>query len=122
MIHKGTVVTFQERKRWGFIEESDGSRWFFHTDNADKGFHPRLGIAVEFLIGPPLSLGKPDQAVDVHEADLGVENGICAARIGNDVCQLQNGQANKHKDGVTVWTDADAALYGKKVEGSEVQS
>lgn len=70
MVHTGTVVVFQEKKRWGFIEESDGSRWFFHTDNAEKGFQPRLGVFVTFQIGPPLTLGKPDQAVDVRGVQL----------------------------------------------------
>jgi hypothetical protein len=70
MIHTGMVVAFQERKRWGFIEESDGSRWFFHTDNAEKGFQVRLGVYVTFEIGPPLTLGKPDQAIDVRPLEV----------------------------------------------------
>jgi cold shock CspA family protein len=69
MIHTGVIVTFQERKGWGFIESRDdgGGRWFFHRDNCQKGFQPRLGVSVTFLIGPPLTLGKSDQAVEVCE-------------------------------------------------------
>jgi hypothetical protein len=66
MIHQGVIEMYHPRKQWGFVRESDGAKWFFHRDNCVSGFQPELGVVVEFLIGPPFVLGKPDQAIDVR--------------------------------------------------------
>jgi cold shock CspA family protein len=62
----GTIEMFNPRKLWGFIQENSGERWFFHQDNCVSGFHPQLGSVVEFEIGPAISLGKRDMAVNVR--------------------------------------------------------
>ena len=72
MIHYGKVVVYSQAKSWGFIEEQPGERWFFHLSNAVPKFVPKLGLAVEFEIGPPLALGKKDQAVNVCYASRGL--------------------------------------------------
>jgi hypothetical protein len=45
------------------------------------------------------------------------EENLCAARIGNDVCQMERGHSGKHKDGGSSWTDIEAAQYVKKFNG-----
>jgi cold shock CspA family protein len=66
MFHQGMVVMYHQSKHWGFVRGNDGTEWFFHLDNCASGFQPRLGTAVEYEIGPPLALGKRDQAVNVR--------------------------------------------------------
>jgi cold shock CspA family protein len=64
-IHQGIVEQFNPRKQWGFVRDIDGTKFFFHLDNCAKGFTPRLGMDVEYVVGPAFTLGKPDQALDV---------------------------------------------------------
>jgi cold shock CspA family protein len=66
MSHQGIVVMYHPSKHWGFVKESDGNQWFFHLDNCAPDFQPQLGAAVEFEVGPPICLGKKDQAVGVR--------------------------------------------------------
>jgi len=66
MTHHGIVVAFHHVKHWGFIRESDGTEWFYHLSNTIPHFVPKLGEAVQFEIGPPLALGKKDQAVNIR--------------------------------------------------------
>ncbi len=64
--HRGIVATYHRTKQWGFLREKDGTQWFFHLDNCVSGFQSQIGVSVEFLIGPPFTIGKPDQAIDVR--------------------------------------------------------
>ena len=64
-IHQGIVEQFNPRKQWGFVRDIDGTKYFFHLDNCAKGFAPRLGMDVEYTVGPAYTLGKPPQALDV---------------------------------------------------------
>jgi cold shock CspA family protein len=63
--HQGIITLYHTKKGWGFITEGS-QEWFFHVDNCWPGYKPQLGDAVEFLIAPPISLGKNDQAIDVR--------------------------------------------------------
>jgi cold shock CspA family protein len=67
--HEGIITLYHRSKGWGFITEKSGDVWFFHVDNCRPGYIPQLADAVEFLIGPPISIGKNDQAVDVKEVE-----------------------------------------------------
>jgi cold shock CspA family protein len=66
MTHQGKVILYNRAKAWGFIREDSGAEWFFHTANTVPEFVPQLGVAVEFEVGPPLSIGKKEQAVNVR--------------------------------------------------------
>lgn len=77
MVHQGMVVVFHTVKHWGFIRESDGTEWFFHQSNAIPYYIPKLEDMVQFEIGPPLSIGKRDQAVNI--APIGVSVGVVSA-------------------------------------------
>jgi cold shock CspA family protein len=63
--HEGIITLYHQKKGWGFITESSGEEWFFHVDNCGPKYIPKLSDAVKFIIGPPISIGKKDQAVDV---------------------------------------------------------
>jgi cold shock CspA family protein len=65
--HQGIIVVYNQAKAWGFIRELSGAEWFFHMANTAPEFVPQLGAAVEFEIGPPLSVGKKEQALSVRE-------------------------------------------------------
>jgi cold shock CspA family protein len=66
-MRKGIVVLFHRTRGWGFIrEEKSGVEWFFHVSNAVPNFAPELGAAVEFELGPPLRLGRKDQATNIR--------------------------------------------------------
>lgn len=73
MVHQGMVVLFHPTKHWGFIRENDGTEWFFHQSNAIRYYVPKLEDIVQFEIGPPLTIGKKDQAINVRPA--GTESG-----------------------------------------------
>ena len=63
----GKIVSYCERKQWGFIQgNSEQQRIFFHRANCVQGFQPQLGDDIEYEIGKPFTLGKPEQAVDVR--------------------------------------------------------
>ena len=68
----GKIVSYCERKQWGFIQGnySEQQRIFFHRANCEC--QPRLGDDVEYQIGKPFTLGKPEQAVNVRLAESGV--------------------------------------------------
>jgi len=66
MTYEGTIVMYHSTKFWGFVRGNDGGEWFFHLDNCASGFEPQLSASIEFEIGPPISLGKKDQAVNVR--------------------------------------------------------
>ncbi len=65
MIYRGTVVRYDERKQWGFIQGSSVDI-FFHRANCANDFQPTLGASVTYEIGKPFTIGKPDQAIDVR--------------------------------------------------------
>jgi cold shock CspA family protein len=67
MTYRGIVVRYDERKQWGFIQGNSGEEIFFHRANCVSGFQPQLGTGVEYEIGKPFTIGKPDQAIDVRE-------------------------------------------------------
>jgi cold shock CspA family protein len=66
MTQQGTVVMYHSKMHWGFVKEKDGAEWFFHLDNCWPGYSPKLEDAVEYKIGPPISVGKRNQAVEVR--------------------------------------------------------
>jgi hypothetical protein len=66
MIHSGIVSKYCEVRQYGYIQDKDGVEIFFHRANCVRGFVPELGVAVEYKIGKPFRLGKPDQAVEVN--------------------------------------------------------
>ena len=72
MIYRGIVVSYDQRKRWGFIQGSSGEI-FFHWANCVSGFQPELGANVEYEIGKPFSLGKKDQAVNITPVESGAD-------------------------------------------------
>jgi cold shock CspA family protein len=65
MIHQGIVEQFHPRRQFGFVRDVDGSKYFFHLDNCEKGFNPELGMQVKYTVGAAYTLGKPPQALDV---------------------------------------------------------
>jgi cold shock CspA family protein len=73
-MRQGTVVMFHPTRHWGFIRENDGTQWFFHQSNAIRYYIPKLSDMVQFEIGPPITLGKKDQAINI--APLGAESGV----------------------------------------------
>jgi cold shock CspA family protein len=70
-MHQGIIVLFNIGKGWGFIRETSSTgevqEWFFHVSNIIN-FTPTLGASVVFEIGPPLKLGRRDQAVQIRYA------------------------------------------------------
>ena len=66
MSYQGIVIQYDQRKQWGFIRAVSGDEIFFHRSNCVSGFQPELGADVEYEIGKPFTLGKPNQAIDVR--------------------------------------------------------
>ncbi len=74
IMYTGVVTTYIQAKAWGFITvemeadygEKYSEKFFFHLANCRAGYSPQLGDPVKFKSAPPISLGKKDQAVDVH--------------------------------------------------------
>lgn len=62
----GTISGYDERKRYGYIQYAGSTEEiYFHISNCMTGFKPALGVEVEFQLGKPFKMGKPEQAVDV---------------------------------------------------------
>jgi cold shock CspA family protein len=60
----GTITTYFESKRYGFItSDADGISRFFHDSNCL--YPPRIGMAVEFELGAPNRLGKEPQCLRI---------------------------------------------------------
>jgi cold shock CspA family protein len=64
MKYQAIISTYFPARKFGFLKQSDGSTVFFHATNFEAGV-PRLGEKVEFELGDPVKLGKPQQAVNV---------------------------------------------------------
>ena len=63
----GIIIGYDERKRYGYIQYADSvNEVYFHASNCVKGFKPDLGVEVEFQLGKPFKMGKPDQAINVR--------------------------------------------------------
>jgi cold shock CspA family protein len=60
----GIIRTFIPNRKFGFILRDDGTEFFFHQINFEKGT-PALGQRVEFELGDPVKLGMPKQAVNI---------------------------------------------------------
>jgi hypothetical protein len=73
----GTIVAYDHKKLWGFIEDGNGVQWFFHKSNSPH-FIPRLGAVVDFQTAAPFKLGRPDQAVNLRLVE-----GSDASKVGN---------------------------------------
>ena len=67
MKHKGIVTFFNKPKNYGFITTDGNAEVFFHTSNCLCKI--TLGLTVEFEFGPPVKLGRPEQAVDVNSVE-----------------------------------------------------
>jgi hypothetical protein len=64
----GTITTYFESKKYGFItSDADGVSRFFHESNCL--YPPRIGMAVEFELGAPNKLGKERQCLMVSAVD-----------------------------------------------------
>lgn len=66
MNHRGTIIRYNQQKRWGFVTEDGGGDYFVHQNNAVPNFELKLGLRVEFEIGEPFSIGKKVQAINVR--------------------------------------------------------
>ena len=66
MTYQGKITLYNQPKGWGFITRDDGEQIFFHVSNKIKNCFPALGVRVEFEMGPPLEIGKKDQAVNLR--------------------------------------------------------
>src|ERR1700692_2715480 len=73
---QATIIMYNPKKLWGFVQDRNGCEWFFHLDNCVSGFQPSLGAIVEFEVGPPIALGKRDQAVNIAPQKDGVKAGV----------------------------------------------
>src|SRR5690242_11370357 len=62
----GTINFFNASRGFGFIGTPEGESFFFHISNFERGSLPLVGAVVAFVLGPPLSLGKREQAVHVR--------------------------------------------------------
>ena len=67
MTYQGKITLYNQPKGWGFISRDDGEQIFFHVANKISSFLPALGARVEFEMGPPLELGKKDQAINLRD-------------------------------------------------------
>lgn len=65
--YEGKITLYNAAKGWGFITRTDGMQFFWHEQNKAKGFLPALGARVRFEVGPPLALGKKDQAIHIRD-------------------------------------------------------
>src|SRR5262249_30647468 len=63
-IMKAVVYMFASRRGYGFLKTPDGQEVFFHISNYEGT--PKLGATVEYELGDPVRLGKPQQAVNVR--------------------------------------------------------
>jgi len=77
---RGIVEMYQPKRQFGFVRADNGEKYFFHRENCAAGFNPQLGARVEFQIAPPYILGKPDQAIDLRNMELGAESDVEGAR------------------------------------------
>lgn len=68
--HEGVLVVWNEPRYFGFIQadeklENGEDRIFVHRLNFIRDHKPVLGCRVSFELGPPISIGKKDQAARV---------------------------------------------------------
>jgi hypothetical protein len=70
--YRGVLRLWNEPRFFGFIDVDSNTPLptlresvFAHRLNFLKGMKPYLGCRVEFELGPPISVGKPEQAVRV---------------------------------------------------------
>jgi len=90
----GSITFWDSRKKYGFISviQPDGvlKQYFFHFSNFRGS--PMLGGVVSFKLGPPVSVGKRVQAVDIKyasEADVqSSENIEAAVDAGTDALKV----------------------------------
>ncbi len=78
----GTITLYNTLRGFGFLTaegQQSGQQYFFHISHFAKGESPVLGGRVRFDVGPPISIGKKPQALNVqyiHDtgAIVGVSN------------------------------------------------
>ena len=68
--HEGVLVMWNEPRYFGIIQadkklENGENTIFVHRLNFVRDHQPVLGCRVSFELGPPISIGKKDQAVRV---------------------------------------------------------
>jgi cold shock CspA family protein len=65
----GTITMFNARRGYGFITTVSGDQYFFHVTNFLQGDDrdvPVLEGRVRFDVGPPISVGKKEQALRIQ--------------------------------------------------------
>jgi cold shock CspA family protein len=64
-LFEGVLKTVITRRQFGFISGDDGREIFVHQDNC-VGYTLKLGDRVQYDIGPAITLGRPDMAINVR--------------------------------------------------------
>ena len=84
----GTCTFWQNQRGYGFITASDGTQYFLHISNFERGKTPVLGAFVSFVLGQPLRPGMKLQAINAKFATaeetrhLQIETGASALAGG----------------------------------------
>jgi cold shock CspA family protein len=78
----GKIVSYYPGRAFGFIEVQSGKQYFFHIKNWIADEAPTIGRTVVFEIGPGVTPGKSDQAINVKMVDIEVGMGAAALAGG----------------------------------------
>lgn len=65
MQYQGRVQQFSVLKGFGFLIEGFKNRVFFHVRNWKSDIAPKIGMPVQFNLGPANKPELPDQAVNI---------------------------------------------------------
>lgn len=68
----GTILDYNDKRGYGFINLKSGRRVFFHISSYNGEAIPTPGMSVEFDLAPAKKPGKPDQAARIIPAETTV--------------------------------------------------
>ncbi len=64
----GTCTFWNNQRGYGFVTAQDGTQYFLHISNFERGKTPVLGAYISFELGQPLRQKMQLQAVNAHFA------------------------------------------------------
>lgn len=68
----GTIASWNRERGYGFIEITNGRKYFFHITKWQSDDLPTIGTTVTFEVGPGHLPGKSEQAINVNVLDVSV--------------------------------------------------
>ncbi len=64
----GTCTFWQNQRGYGFITAPDGTQYFLHISNFERGKTPVRGALISYVLGEPLHAGTKLQAINAKFA------------------------------------------------------